>query len=386
MSRRVSAGACLLLAAGLLVGDSTAPPAPAKKLLEAIRGVGKEGKGNAEAAKAWKGLVAMGPAALEPILDALNDDELVAGNWLQPAFEAIAEKAAEDGTLSTALLGKAVADKKKSNGARSLAYAWLVKRDETAAARLLPNMLSDPAPDLRRLAVDYVVERADALRARDEKDKTAKDLYRKAFLAAGDPEQVESIAKILTKLGEKPDVAKQLGVVSRWHFVTPFDHGKGKGFDVAYAPEKGVDLTATYKGKADKNAAWVEHRTTDPQGVVDLAKVLGPLKGTIAYVYATVEVPETRKAYLRVSSINALKVFVNGKESFALEEYHHGTRIDQYAVRVPLVKGKNEILLKVCQNEQKEPWAQKWMFQLRICDTVGCAVPFTQTGAKKEDK
>ena len=383
MSRGISAGACLLLAAGLLVGDSTAPTAPATKLLEAIRGVGKEGKGNAEAAKAWKGLVAMGPSALAPILDALNDDELVAANWLQPAFEAIAEKAAEDGTLPTAPLEKAIADKKKSNVARALAYAWLVKQDKTAAGRLLPGMLSDPTPDLRRLAVEDAVKRAEAVTA---EDKGAKELYQKAFVAAGDPEQVVSIAKTLTKLGEKPDVAKQLGVVSRWHLVTPFDHGKNKGFDVAYGPEKGVDLTATYKGKADKNAAWVEHRTTDPQGAVDLAKVLGPLKGTIAYAYATVEVPEARRVYLRVSSINALKVFVNGKESFALEEYHHGTRIDQYAVRVPLVKGKNEILLKVCQNEQKEPWAQKWMFQLRICDTVGCAVPFTQTGAKKETK
>ena len=386
MSRGISAGACLLLAAGLLVGDSPAPTVQAKKLLEAIRGVGKEGKGNAEAAKAWKSLVAMGPSALVPILDAMNDDEIVAGNWLQPAFEAIAEKATEDGILSTELLENALADKKKSNGARSLAYTWLVKRAESAAARLLPGMLSDPAPDLRRLSVDYMVERADSLRVKDEKDKDAKELYRKAFRAAGDPEQIESIAKTLTKLGDKPDVAKQLGFVTRWHLVTPFDHGKSKGFDVAYAPEKGVDLTATYKGKADKNAAWVEHTTTDPQGMVDLAKVLGPLKGTIAYAYATVEVPEARRVYLRASSINALKVFVNGKEIFAREEYHHGSRIDQYAVRVPLVKGKNEILLKVCQNEQKEQWAQKWSYQLRICDTVGCAVAFTQTGAKKEDK
>ncbi len=383
MSRGISAGACLLLAVGLLVGDSTEPSVQAKKLLEAIRAVGKEGRGNAEAAKAWKGLVAMGPAALAPILDAMNDDEVVAGNWLQPAFEAIAEKAALNKALSPELFEKALADKKKSNGARALAYAWLVKQDETAANRLLPDMLSDPAPDLRRLAVEDAVKRADAISA---KDKSAKELYRKAFHAAGDPEQIESIAKTLTKLGDKPDVAKQLGVVSRWHLVTPFDHIKSKGFDVAYAPEKGVDLTATYKGKADKNAAWIEHTTTDPQGVVDLAKVLGPLKGTIAYAYATIEVPEARSVYLRASSINALKVFVNGKELFAVEEYHHGTRIDQYAVRVPLVKGKNELLLKVCQNEQNEQWAQKWMFQLRICDTVGCAVPFTQTGAKKEDK
>jgi hypothetical protein len=31
-------------------------------------------------------------------------------------------------------------------------------------------------------------------------------------------------------------------------------------------------------------------------------------------------------------------------------------------------------LLKLCQNEQKEDWAQDWHFQLRICDASGAAV------------
>ena len=382
MSRRIAAGLGLLLAVGLLLGDSPAPAGSASKLIETIRSVGKEGKGNADAAKAWKSLVAMGPAALAPILDALNDDEVVAGNWLQPAFEAVAEKAATDGNLSTALLEKALADTKKANVARSLAYTWLVKQDKTAAARLLPGMLSDPAPGLRRLAVEDAVKRAEAF-AKDDKGKRGEELYQKAFLAAGDPEQIESIGKIL---GKKADVAKQLGVVSRWHLVTPFDNSKGKGFDVAYPPEKGVELAATYKGKDGKAATWTEYTTADPQGLVDLAKVLGPLKGTVAYAYATVEMTEARRVYLRTGSIAALKVFVNGKELFGCEEYHHGTRIDQYAIRVPLLKGKNEILLKVCQNEQNEQWAQAWAFQLRICDTVGCGVPFVQAGTKKEDK
>ena len=384
MSKRISAGAGLLLAAGLLLGES--PAGQAQTLIDTIRAVGKEGKGNAEAAKAWKSLVAMGPAALGPILDALNDEEVVAGNWLQPAFEAVAEKAAADGKLSTGVLEKTLADTKKANRARSLAYAWLVKQDKTTPSRLLPGMLPDPAPDLRRLAVEDAVQRAEAMAAKDDKDKGAKELYRKAFRAAGDPEQVESIGKTRAKLGDKADVAKQLGVVTRWNLVTPFDNGKGKGFDVAYAPEKGVDLAATYEGKDGKAGTWVEHTTADPQGLVDLKKVLGPLKGTVAYASAVVEMPEARTVTLRAGCINAMKIFVNGKQVFAREEYHHGTKIDQYAVRVPLAKGKNEILVKVCQNEQNEPWAQAWGFQLRICDTVGCGVAFTQPGPKKEDK
>ena len=36
--------------------------------------------------------------------------------------------------------------------------------------------------------------------------------------------------------------------------------------------------------------------------------------------------------------------------------------------------GTNVILLKICQNEQTESWAQDWEFQLRVCDGLGTAV------------
>ncbi len=53
-------------------------------------------------------------------------------------------------------------------------------------------------------------------------------------------------------------------------------------------------------------------------------------------------------------------------------------RLDQYAAKGTLKKGRNEILLKVCQNEQTEEYAQVWMFQARLSDATGVAVPFTQ--------
>jgi hypothetical protein len=31
-------------------------------------------------------------------------------------------------------------------------------------------------------------------------------------------------------------------------------------------------------------------------------------------------------------------------------------------------------VVKVCQNEQTEPWAQNWAFQLRLCDATGKAI------------
>ena len=70
-------------------------------------------------------------------------------------------------------------------------------------------------------------------------------------------------------------------------------------------------------------------------------------------------------------------MFHNGKEVFSCEECHHGAEMDQYIIPVTLKAGRNELLLKVCQNEQTESWAQNWSFQARLCDSAGAAVPFT---------
>jgi hypothetical protein len=48
--------------------------------------------------------------------------------------------------------------------------------------------------------------------------------------------------------------------------------------------------------------------------------------------------------------------------------------LDQYRMRGQLKAGKNTILIKLCQNEQTEEWAQRWQFQLRVCDATGTAV------------
>ena len=39
-----------------------------------------------------------------------------------------------------------------------------------------------------------------------------------------------------------------------------------------------------------------------------------------------------------------------------------------------LRSGRNVILLKICQNEQTQTWAQDWDFQFRVCDAIGTAI------------
>jgi len=95
----------------------------------------------------------------------------------------------------------------------------------------------------------------------------------------------------------------------------------------------------------------------------------------VAYAFTVVESLKDLPVEIRFGCINAIKVFLNGKELFANEEYHHGERFDQYLAKSMLKAGKNELLVKICQNNQSEQWAQNWQFQLRLCDPTGGSLP-----------
>jgi hypothetical protein len=372
MRRWLPGGTAALLLA-LLAPAAPAESAPA--LLAKIKKVGRKGAGNAEARKAWKALVARGPAVLPALLAAMDDEDPTSANWLGAAVDAVCERALSAGKpLPREALEKLVRDTRQSAAGRHLAYEWLARVDKSAPERLLPGMIQDKSPPLRRAAVARVLRGARAALDRGDKKSAAAE-YRKALAGACDKDQVEMIAGQLGKLGVAVDVAAHLGFLRSWHLICPFDSTGGAGFARAYPPERKVDLGAAYVGKGGKKARWTEHATAAPYGVVDLNKVLGKQKGVVAYAFAMVRSPAARPVQVRVGSPNAVKIFLNGKELFARAEYHHGMEMDQYVGKGTLRAGRNEVLLKVCQNEQEEDWAQSWLFQARLCDAVGAAVP-----------
>src|SRR5262249_15896578 len=157
------------------------------------------------------------------------------------------------------------------------------------------------------------------------------------------------------------------GFVRDWMLAAPFDSTGGIGYTRSYEPEMKVDLAAVYKGKQDAEARWQLHRSDEPYGVINLNKTLANPKAAAAYPFVALESPTEQPVDIRLGTPNAIRVFLNGEQVFAFEEYHHGARVDQYLAHGKLKKGRNELLVKVCQNEQTEEWAQEWQFQLRIC-------------------
>jgi hypothetical protein len=375
-----------MLAGVLLAAAAPAesPPPSPSDLAAQIKKVGREGAGNPAAAAAWKRLVAIGPDALLSILTSMDEADVVAANWLRTAADAVADAALRDKKpLPLKELEAFVNDVKHASSARRLAYELIVRADATAPGRLLPGMLTDPSPELRRDAVAAAIKRAAELLAKDDKD-AAMTAYQKALTGACDEDQVDEIAKALEKLGAPIDLAAHFGFLREWRLVAPFDNTEGAGFPAVYPPERGVDLAAKYKGKKEAEVSWKEFTTKDNYGNVDLNKAVGKQKGVVAYAFAVVDSPAERPVEVRAGSWNAVRIFLNGKEICQRDEYHHGMRLDQYIGRGVLKAGRNEILIKVCQNEQTEAWAQEWKFQARLCDATGAAVPWTP--GKVEEK
>jgi hypothetical protein len=318
------------------------------------------------------------------VLAAMDGAGPIASNWLRVAADAIAERAlAAHQTLPANRLEQFIQDTQHAPAARRIAFEWLARVDEAVPGRLLPGMLHDPSPELRRDAVAAAVEKAKGIDAKEKKAE-AVVAWRKALGGACDRDQVDEIVKQLKALGQEVDLATHFGFVRRWHLAAPFDNPQGKNFDTVYPPEKGVDLSAICKGKDGAEVKWKGYATTDPYGQVDLNKAIGKVKGAITYAYAVIDSPSERAVEVRVGSINAVKVFLNGKEMLAHNESHHGMALDQYVGKGVLKAGRNELLVKSCQNEQTEDWAQSWVFQLRLCDATGAAVPWT--AAKEEVK
>ena len=146
---------------------------------------------------------------------------------------------------------------------------------------------------------------------------------------------------------------------------------------MVFPPEKVIDFNAVYEGKNGK-VQWSKFVTADQYGMVNINKAYpGPgdgLKEVTAYAYTEYEASKGREAELRLGCKNAWKIWHNGNLLFGRDEYHRGMRIDQYKLKLKLAKGRNTLLIKLCQNEQTQPWTKEWQFQLRMCDSTGTAI------------
>ena len=148
---------------------ATAADADEGELIRAIMAVGPEGKGNMEAAKAWRALSRRDVEAIPPILKSLDSANDLAANWLRSAIETIvsreSNKPGQTAKLPALVLEAFVLDRSHKPQVRRYAYELLAGIDPTRTERLLAGMLNDPGTELRRDAVARALAESAQLQA-----------------------------------------------------------------------------------------------------------------------------------------------------------------------------------------------------------------------------
>ena len=351
-------------------GDDSIGP-----LLTTIKVKGPRIDGPRDASSAWTKLTETDSINLPEVLGGLDDAKPLAANWIRSAVDAIVERAEAGGqALPRAELERFLFDTKHAPRARRLAYEILLRGDPALADRVLPKMLDDPSLEMRRDAVARVLAAADKLAESEPVDPPrVVAQYQAALDASRDLDQVNRAVERLRHFGQTVDLPRQFGFVGAWHVVGPFDNRGEKGFASDYPPESHMDFTASYPGK-DTTVKWRDFVTTDDYGQVDLNRAVGKNMGAAAYAAAEFTCDRERPVELRLGTENACKLWLNGKLLATSAVYHSNTSMDQFVGRGTLKAGRNLILLKICQNEQTEDWAQVWQFQLRVCDATGKAI------------
>jgi len=366
--------AVMLIVLGWGDAASASQPPEFADAVRAIRAVGPEGRGNADATEAWRVLAAGDATNLTAVLEAMDGANDFAVNWLRAAFDSIVGRTLDAGrSAPVADLGLFVLDTRHNPRARRLGFDLMARLDAATANKLLAGMLNDPALELRCDAVQKVIDQADqSLSSSNAAGATL--LYQQALNASRDVDQIDHISKKLEGLGRPVDSLKLFGFLTQWRIIAPFDNTGKKGFDTAFPPEQQIDFAQECDGKTNK-VKWRDYVVSDKFGKVDMNDAYGKLKEVTAYAATEFVSDRDQSVELRLGTGNSWKVWLNGKLLFGRDEYHYDSEIDQYSMPAQLQRGPNTILVKICQNELKEDWTVDWDFQLRVTDSLGDPIP-----------
>jgi hypothetical protein len=149
-----------------------------------------------------------------------------------------------------------------------------------------------------------------------------------------------------TKVAAPPTVA-----LGKWSYLGPFDNTGGAGFNVEHPVEKGVDMSKEWKGKNGTKAVWKQANFNDGTPN-DLLNLFPPefRNWSAVYLYREIEASDDVALPCSFGSDDTLSVWLNGQKILAQNVYR-ACGPDQDHATLQLKKGKNQLLLKICQGD-----------------------------------
>jgi hypothetical protein len=345
--------------------------------IAAILQTGPNGAGSAAARRASDALSQHELEILPQLLTAMDTPNAIAANWLRTVADPIVERGLESKTTDwpVEFLKEYVSDAKRRGRPREWALDLLERLEPEFRAQWIRTRLDDPA--FRFQAVAAALAAGEKALAENRNDE-ARSEFRKAFQHARDAGQVTQASTQLKALGENADVAAHLGLMTDWRLIGPFDAPEKTGYETVFPPEQKLDLAASYPGKDGVEIKWIEHRTADVLGTVNLNDALAATREAVGYAYAEIEVAADRPAELRCGADDNCTIWLNGRKVFGRDQWLNGTRFDRFITPVSLKAGRNTVLVKICQGPQhRDPEVpNNWTFQIRLCDADGLGIEF----------
>lgn len=333
-----------------------------------IKAVDRFGKGHLEASSAVAKLSNLPPSSIPIILQEMRGCSPLAANWFRAAIESSSQS--DPKAVPTSVLKDFLAETTNDPYARSLAFDLIVEQTPDQRSGLIETFLLDPCMELRFMAVEQKMQEVAKL-VEEDKSELATERYQILLEAARHPDQINAIAKQLDSLGQPVDLNQHYGFLMGWSLIGPFDNRNKVGFDTVYPPEEEVNLSVELEGKEGAKVEWQPFTSEEDLGVVNLNEAVGKNMGAVVYAVTEFTVEQETPAEIRIGSPNGNKVWVNGELVISNHVYHAGNSIDQFAGAITLKPGANQIILKICQNEQTDSWAQEWQFQARVTDATG---------------
>lgn len=338
------------------------------ELIKQLQSLQPNDASNQTATKTIKQLNAANDVTVIQSLTAMKGATPLGRNWLLGLANSLYRKSGKSQTVE---LSTFLSDVSQDGEARYIAFQWLTANNAELRKRLLDGMKQDPSPELRYLAISEAVE---------AKPDTPELLS--LLDSARHAQQVVSIIGVLKEKGTVVDQVKQFGLLTQWKLIGPFDNVGTVNFDKVFPVEAdwmNGKVKDEYESKLvvdgkNVNAKWINESAKSEDGTIDLAAIYSNEKGCIVYAATEFDSEKEQDAELRLGCINGNKTWLNGKLVMSNEVYHTDMKIDQYIETVRLKAGKNQILVKLSQNEQKEQWAQRFAFQLRVSDSTGKAI------------
>ena len=168
---------------------------------------------------------------------------------------------------------------------------------------------------------------------------------------------------------EAATILRDLGYVSAWQVVGPFDNEGKRGLGQAYGPEQSqmdaFEATAQWDGK-ERRVGWRRYPDITNVGYVNFDAILRPTENVCAYAMTTVQSERAQALSVWVGAGGGVKVWWNGEEVH-LDETYRQPDPDRSVAMVGARAGANRLLVKACATDRT------WGFYARVAGSDGTA-------------